>query len=79
MNFRDVGDRLYLTPYIQRGDIATARNLALVSDPMEGLTSIQQLESYAGYITVDANTDSHIFFWFFPASVSSLGLQCIMK
>ncbi len=28
--FRDVGDPLYLTPYLDRGDITTAQNLARV-------------------------------------------------
>jgi len=58
-----------LTPYIQRGDIATAQDLALVSSPLEGLSLATQPESYAGFITVDASTESHIFFWFFPAVI----------
>jgi len=66
-----------LTPYIQRGDISTAQGLALVTDPLDGLSSFEQPESYSGYITVDASTDSHIFFWFFPASVSTLSTEVL--
>ena len=28
------------------------------------------LQIYSGFITVNASTDSHIFSWFFPATVS---------
>nr|AKO90272.1 cathepsin A3 [Tigriopus japonicus] len=63
----DVGETLYLTPYIQNGDLDTARNLARVVDPLDGLDN-DELESYSGFITVNEETDSHMFFWFFPAT-----------
>ena len=66
---RDVGERLYLTPYIQSGNIEEARSLAQVTEPLTGLLPEEQPESYAGFITVKEATDSHTFFWFFPATV----------
>ena len=52
---------LLLTPYIESGDIAQARNLALVT----GLTP--NIASYTGFFTIDRECDSNIFFWFFPS------------
>ena len=37
MKFRDVGEPLYLTPYIESGDIATAKTLSEVTDPLDGI------------------------------------------
>jgi len=54
---------------IEAGDIDAAQDAARVSDPLPGLSGSDQPESYSGYITVDEDTDSHIFFWFFPATV----------
>ncbi len=36
---RDPGERLYLTPYIQSGDVETAKSLAYVTEPLDGLQS----------------------------------------
>ncbi len=65
-----MGEPLYLTEYIERGDIATARELSQVTDPLEGVSSVDQPVSYSGFFTVDADTDSNMFFWFFLATVS---------
>ena len=64
----DPGERLYLTPYILSNDISTARALAEVTEPLDGLQPGEQPLSYSGFITVKPDTDSHIFFWFFPAT-----------
>ena len=59
---------LYLTPYIQSGDIATAKDLARVTDPLPDLEN-ENIESYAGFLTVAPATNNNMFFWFFPAQV----------
>ena len=64
-----MGERLYLTPYIQSGDIETARQLAEVTEPLEGLEPGEQPLSYSGFVTVKEQWNSHMFFWFFPATV----------
>ena len=66
------GDPLYLTPYIQAGDIQTAKDLARVSDPLPQIGTA--LESYAGFLTVDEAVNANTFFWFFPATVSIITL-----
>ena len=43
---------------------------------MEGI-DIADLESYSGFITTNASTESNMFFWFFPATVSN-GYFCCM-
>ncbi|KAH9524451.1 hypothetical protein Btru_054601 [Bulinus truncatus] len=59
---RECDQPLHLTPYINQGDIETARNLSLVVDS-DGVIPT----SYAGFITVDQSLGNHLFFWFFPA------------
>ncbi len=66
----EVGEPLYLTPYIDSGRIAEAQTLAMVTEPLEGLQPGEQLPSYAGFLTIDNATDSHMFFWFFPANTT---------
>ena len=60
---------LFLTPYLMSGDYETAQRLAYVSDPLKGV-GVLPFESYSGYITTNETTNSNIFFWFFPATVS---------
>jgi hypothetical protein len=69
-NFRDAGTPLYLTPYIESGDIETGKEMARVVDPLDGLAAGESVESYAGFFTVNKATRSNMFFWFFPATVS---------
>ncbi len=66
-HFSDVGDPLYLTPLLEAGDPDGAREAARVTDPLPGFEA-GDWESYAGFVTVEAETDSHMFFWFFPAT-----------
>ena len=63
----DAGEPLYLTPYIESGDIATGAALSQVVDPLDGIEN-DPFESYSGFITVRPETDSHMFFWFVPAT-----------
>ena len=44
--------------------------MALVLGLLDGLSYEEQPESYSGFLTVDKNYDSNMFFWFIPATVS---------
>ena len=59
---RDVGDPLILTPYINAGKLEEARNLARV-------TNLTEVISYSGFLTVNPQYNSNMYFWFFPAAV----------
>jgi len=59
---------LYLTPYIESGNIEEGRRLAEVTGKLDGLGVGEQPESYSGFLTVDKNHDSNMFFWFIPAT-----------
>jgi len=62
----DVGSPLFLTPYIESGDVETGREMARVdSSLLEGLND--DVESYSGFITADKANNGNMFFWFFPA------------
>nr|XP_018897587.1 PREDICTED: venom serine carboxypeptidase-like [Bemisia tabaci] len=54
-------DALFLTPYIEKGQIDRGQNLAKVP-PM-----LKNVESFAGYLTVNKSTDSNLFFWLFKS------------
>lgn len=58
----DPGKPLFLSPYIEKGDIQTGRRLSLVQE-LKGT----DVKSYSGYLTVNKTYDSNLFFWFFPA------------
>lgn len=60
----DPGSPLFLTPYIESGNITTGRQLARVP-----FTESLRIKSYAGYITVDKKYDANQFFWYFPAMI----------
>lgn len=61
----DAGDPLFLTQYIESGNITEGRRLARVP-----FTESLNIKSYAGYFTVNKTYDSNQFFWYFPAMVS---------
>ncbi|XP_076004674.1 putative serine carboxypeptidase CPVL isoform X2 [Genypterus blacodes] len=61
----DPGSPLFLTPYLERGDIEQARKLSVV-----GKLPGANVESYAGYLTVNKQFNSNLFFWFFPAHMA---------
>ena len=60
--------RLILTPFIDSGNISEARNLSRVS----GVPFNEDVPSYSGYFTVNETYNSNLFFWFFPAEVSTI-------
>lgn len=62
----DPGEPLFLTPYIENGQIDLAKRLSRV-----GTLRGTNVPSFAGYFTVNKVTRSNMFFWFFPALVSS--------
>ena len=68
--FRIKSEPLYLTPYIESGNVEEGQEKALVLGLLDGLSYEEQPESYSGFLTVDKNYDSNMFFWFIPATVS---------
>jgi vitellogenic carboxypeptidase-like protein len=58
----DPGEPLFLTPFIESGQIDQARNLSRVN-----LQPDYSYPSYSGYLTVNKTHQSNLFFWFFPA------------
>lgn len=60
----DEGEPLFLTPYIRDGRIKEGRSRSQVIH-----YQMSEVESYAGYLTVDEKRNSSLFFWFFPALV----------
>ncbi|XP_015127285.1 venom serine carboxypeptidase [Diachasma alloeum] len=61
----DVGNPLFLTPYIESGKIDEARKIASVQHK-----EMNDVSSYSGYLTVDKKYNSNMFFWFFPAEMN---------
>jgi len=62
----DVGSPLFLTDYVDSGDVETGRDMARVDATLlEGLN--EDIESYSGFLTVDKPNNGNMFFWFFPA------------
>ena len=61
----DPGEPLFLTPYIESGQLDQAKNLSRVN-----LEPGYSHPSYSGYLTVNKTHDSNLFFWFFPAQNS---------
>ncbi|XP_034827924.1 venom serine carboxypeptidase [Maniola hyperantus] len=61
----DPGEPLFLTPYVESGNVTEGRRLARVP-----FTESLRIKSYAGYFTVDKKYDSNQFFWYFPAMIS---------
>ncbi|XP_046403551.1 venom serine carboxypeptidase-like [Ischnura elegans] len=61
----DPGEPLFLTPFIENGRIEEGRRLSLVGN----LPGDVNITSYAGYLTVNKEFNSNLFFWFFPSEV----------
>merc|ERR1711971_800713 len=54
---------------IESGDVETGRQMAMVdSSKLQNLN--EDVESYSGFLTVDAPNNGNMFFWFFPAEES---------
>ena len=56
----DAGEPLFLTPLLKNGSIEKAVELSRVQ-------GVGSMPSYSGYLTVNENYGSNMFFWFFPA------------
>lgn len=62
-NLGDVGEPLFLTPLIEAGRLDEAKALSRVGR----LGDVEDVPSHAGFLTVNKQFDSNMFFWFFPA------------
>ncbi|KAL1441582.1 hypothetical protein MTO96_008545 [Rhipicephalus appendiculatus] len=60
---KDVGEPLFLTPLIEAGKYKEALRKSKVGK----IGDLPDILSYSGYITVDKELNSSLFFWFFPA------------
>lgn len=58
----DPGEPLFLTPFLEKGQIELARNLSAVK-----LQPAYPYPSYSGFLTINKTCNSSLFFWFFPA------------
>lgn len=58
----DPGKPLFLTPYIEAGQIDLAQQLSKVG-PLNGTSVV----SFAGFLTVNKTYNSNLYFWFFPS------------
>src|SRR5699024_4540330 len=57
---------LFLTPYIEAGKLAEGRKLSEVKNLPGGAPFIS---SFSGFLTVNKQYNSNLFFWFFPPLV----------
>ncbi|KAE8573640.1 venom serine carboxypeptidase [Halyomorpha halys] len=62
-NSEAAGEVLFLTPYIEAGNISEGQSAAEVHLPGINLTS------YAGYFTVNKNYNSNLFLWYIQAKI----------
>ncbi|KAL1441262.1 hypothetical protein MTO96_008684 [Rhipicephalus appendiculatus] len=58
-----LGETLYLTPLIKAGKLERAKSLSKVGC----IGADKEVPSYAGYITVNPEFNSNLFFWFVPS------------
>lgn len=69
----DTGEPIFLTEYIEKGQFDLAKNLSSVNhDDMKWLTS------FAGYLTVNKEFNSNMFFWFFPAKLDQANAPVVL-
>jgi len=59
----EVGDPLYVTPLLEAGEWKKAQDLSEVRLP----DAPPSIVSYSGFITVNKDFNSNMFFWYFPA------------
>ncbi|KAF2900478.1 hypothetical protein ILUMI_05708 [Ignelater luminosus] len=64
-NLGDIGESLLLTLLIELGKIEEAQQAAEVK-----FEEFHDVKSYSGFLTVNKNFHSNLFFWFFPAKVN---------
>ncbi|XP_072937065.1 venom serine carboxypeptidase-like [Epargyreus clarus] len=64
----DAGEPLLLTPFIEENRLEDARKAAFVDlDYM-----LPDMESYAGYLTVNKEYNANLWFWYFPVKGQSV-------
>lgn len=61
----DPGEALYLTDIIAKDPLEAQKRAKVDGDGLLG-----QVQSYAGYLTVNKQYESNTFFWYFPAEVN---------
>ncbi|XP_059167263.1 probable serine carboxypeptidase CPVL [Physella acuta] len=66
---------VFLSPYLDRGDIKSALNASFVEPKFFPLAEVPP--SYAGYITADEMLGNHLFFWFFPSPSNASAPLCV--
>ncbi|CAF4076403.1 unnamed protein product [Rotaria sordida] len=69
----DPGEPLFLTPYIEAGQIDQAKNLSYVN-----LQPDYSYPSYSGYLTVNKTHQSNLFFWFFPSQNGNINAPLLV-
>ncbi|KAF7288078.1 hypothetical protein GWI33_000131 [Rhynchophorus ferrugineus] len=62
----NAGNPLILTPLIEQNKIQEAQNASLVT-----FNGFKNFTSYSGYLTVDKDYNSNMFFWYFPSTTDS--------
>lgn len=62
----NVGDTLYLTPLINKGRLHEAKKLSKVGY----IPADREVTGFSGYLTVNPEYNSNLFFWFVPSLVS---------
>lgn len=62
----EVGETLFVTPFIEAGEFEEADKLSRVENVL------QSERSHSGYITVNKTTGSNLFFWYFPCRNESM-------
>ncbi|XP_041985550.1 uncharacterized protein LOC121737884 [Aricia agestis] len=67
-NYSGCGEPLLLTPLIEAKKLGEARNAAKVDPAL-----FMGRESYSGYLTVNKQYNSNLFFWYFPAPGRAAG------
>ncbi|XP_004930887.1 venom serine carboxypeptidase isoform X1 [Bombyx mori] len=60
----DAGDPLLLTPFIEQKKLKEGREAAAVDADY----LLPDMESYAGYLTVNKEYNANLWFWYFPVS-----------
>ncbi|XP_032527798.2 venom serine carboxypeptidase-like [Danaus plexippus] len=69
----DAGEPLLLTPFIENGDIESARNMSRVL-----FTEKIGFRSHAGFLTINAKYNSNLYFWYFPPFNENTGAPVVL-
>ena len=73
LHSNETGEPLFLSPLLAKGQWKLAQEKAKVDGFQFAQDVTANVESYAGYLTVNAeDCNSNLFFWYFPAEVMYL-------